>query len=120
MNFESFLFNIEEKFLHLFGTPLPGLIGIVIAIAFFSLLILGLRKLKEKKNSLSFNVEDMSDIGDIVEVNLNLTRSFIEMREFEKAEECIKKAEETSPLTPEQKEKINDLKERLRRQENGQ
>ena len=41
------------------------------------------------------------------------------MREFEKAEECIKKAEETSPLTPKQKEKINGLKERLRRQENG-
>ena len=108
MNFET-----------LTGFSFHGLVGINVGLIVFSLLLFLIRY--EKKAKETFNVKDSnrSEVGDPIEANIDLARSLIEMKEIDKADECIKKVEFNKDLSLEQREKINIIKDKITENKNG-
>ena len=119
MNIGLLILSIEENFLDFIGSPLHGPLGILVGLTIFCLLLFFLRYEKEDKKDFNFQVDDLSDVGDPIEANLNLTRSLIEMNEFKKAKDCIEIAEKSSEITQEQKEKVLILRQKLEEKKNG-
>ena len=75
----------------------------------------------DNKANETFDVKDsnLNEVGDPIEANINLARSLIEMKEIDKADECIKKVEFNKDLSLEQREKINILKDKITENKNG-
>ena len=119
MNIGLLILSIEENFRDFTGSPLHGPLGILVGLTIFCLLLFFLRYEKEDKKDFNFQVYNLSDVGDPIEANLNLTRSLIEMNEFKKAEDCIEIAEKSSEITQEQKEKALILRQKLEEKKNG-
>ena len=119
MNIGLLILSIEENFRAFTGSPLHGPLGILVGLTIFCLLLFFLRYEKEDKKDFNFQVDNLSDVGDPIEANLNLTRSLIEMNEFKKAEDCIEIAEKSSEITQEQKEKALILRQKLEEKKNG-
>ena len=119
MNIGLLILSIEENFLDFIGSPLHGPLGILVGLTIFCLLLFFLRYEKEDNKVFNFQVDDLSDVGDPIEANLNLTRSLIEMNEFKKAKDCIEIVEKSSEITQEQKEKALILRQKLEEKKNG-
>tara|TARA_B100001013_G_scaffold160922_1_gene96130 strand:- start:3119 stop:3478 length:360 start_codon:yes stop_codon:yes gene_type:complete len=119
MNIGQLLLSIEENFRDFTGSPLHGPLGILVGLTIFYLLLFILRYQKEDKKNFNFSVDDLSDVGDPIEANLNLTRSLIEMNEFIKAKDCLEIVEKSSEITQEQKEKALILRQKLEEKKNG-
>jgi len=108
MNFET-----------LTGFSFQGLVGIIAGLIIFSLLLFLIRYQKETNETFNFKDSNLSEVGDPIEANINLARSLIEMKEIDKADECIKKIEFNEDLSLKQREKINILKEKITENKNG-
>ena len=108
MNFEA-----------LTGFSFHGLVGIIVGLLVFSLLLFLIRYEKKAKETFDFKDSNLNEVGDPIEANINLARSLIEMKEIDKADECIKKVEFNEGLSLKQKEKINILKEKITENKNG-
>ena len=108
MNFET-----------LTGFSFHGLVGIIAGLLVFSLLLFLIRYEKKAKETFNFKDSNLSEVGDPIEANINLARSLIEMKEIDKAEECIKKVDFSEGLSLEQQEKINILKDKITENKNG-
>ena len=120
MTIDLFIEKIEIGFQSLTGLSIVGLLGLLLGIFFFSLLLYIINYEKKDKNMSNLPVSGLSDIGDPVEANINLARSFIEMREFEKAYDCLKKiTANKGDLTPKQLERFNLLKIKIEESKNG-
>ena len=91
-----------------------GLVGIIAGLLVFSLLLVLIRYEKKAKETFNFKDSNLSEVGDPIEANINLARSLIEMKEIDKADECIKKVEFNKDLSLEQREKINILKDKIK------
>jgi len=111
--------NIEMNFETLTGLSLYGLVGIIIGLLIFSLFLFLVRYEKKVNKTFNFKDNNLSEVGDPIEANINLARSLIEMKEIEKAEECIKKVEFNEDLNLEQREKIKILKDKIKENKNG-
>ena len=114
MKIDLLIENIEMNFESSTGLSLHGLIGIIIGLIIFSLLLFLIRY--EKKTNKTFNIQDsnLSEVGDPIEANINLARSLIEMKEIEKAKDCLSKVEFEKNLSQEQIEKIKILNDKIR------
>ena len=119
MNIDQLIYSIEKNFQDLIGFSIQGPLGVLIGLMSFSLLLVLLRYKKKDEKVFSFHPNDLTDVGDPIEANLNLTRSLIEMSEFEKAKECLDKLEIGSSLTQKQREKAQLLRQRLKEKEYG-
>ena len=119
MKIDLLIENIEMNFETLTGFSIHGLIGIIVGLIIFSLLLLLIRYEKKANETFNFKDSHLSEVGDPIEVNINLARSLIEMKEIDKAEECIKKVEFNEDLSLEQREKINFLKDKIKENKNG-
>ena len=108
MNFET-----------LTGFSFHGLVGIIVGLLVFSLLLFLIRYEKKAKETFNFKDSNLSEVGDPIEANINLARSLIEMKEIDKADECIKKVEFNKALSLEQREKINIHKDKITEKKNG-
>ena len=108
MNFET-----------LTGFSFHGLVGIIAGLLVFSLLLFLIRYEKKTKETFNFKDSNLSEVGDPIEANINLARSLIEMKEIDKADECIKKVEFNKDLSLEQRKKINILKDKITENKNG-
>jgi len=108
MNFET-----------LTGFSFHGLVGIIVGLMVFSLLLFLIRYEKKAKETFDFKDSNLNEVGDPIEANINLARSLIEMKEIDKADECIKTVEFSDDLSPEQKEKIKILKDKITENKNG-
>ena len=108
MNFET-----------LTGFSFHGLVGIIVGLIIFSLLLFLIRYEKKAKETFNFKDTNLSEVGDPIEANINLARSLIEMKEIDKAEECIKKVKFNKDLSQEQRERINILKDKIKENRNG-
>ena len=108
MNFEA-----------LTGFSFHGLVGIIVGLLVFSLLLVLIKYEKKAKETFNFKDSNLSEVGDPIEANINLARSLIEMKEIDKADECIKKVEFNKDLSLEQREKINILKDKITENKNG-
>ena len=107
MNFET-----------LTGFSFHGLVGIIVGLLVFSLLLVLIRYEKKAKETFDFKDSNLSEVGDPIEANINLARSLIEMKEIDKADECIKKVEFNKDLSLEQRGKINILKDKITENKN--
>ena len=96
-----------------------GLVGIIVGLIVFSLFLFLIRYEKKAKETFNFKDSNLSEVGDPIEANINLARSLIEMKEIDKADECIKKVEFNKDLSLEQREKINILKDKITENKNG-
>ena len=114
MKIDQLIFSIEKYFEDLIGFSIHGPLGVLIGMASFSLLIVLLRYKKKDEKGFSFHPNSLSDVGDPIEANLNLTRSLIEMGEFEKAKDCLDKVGKSSSLTLKQRDKAQSLRKRLK------
>jgi len=101
------------------GFSSPGLVGIIVGLIIFSLLLSLIRYEKKANETLNFKDNNLSEVGDPIEANINLARSLIEMKEIDKADECIKKVEFNKGLSLVQREKINILKVKITENKNG-
>ncbi|MBE19441.1 MAG: hypothetical protein CMD69_00665 [Gammaproteobacteria bacterium] len=120
MKIDLFLEKIEIGFQSLIGFSIVGLLGMLLGIFFFSLLLYIISYEKKDKKISNLPVNGLSDIGDPVEANINLARSFIEMSEFEKAYDCLKKITvHKDDLTTKQLERFNFLKNKIEESKNG-
>ena len=119
MKIDLLIENIEMNFETLTGFSFHGLVGIIAGLLVFSLLLFLIRYEKKAKETFNFKDSNLSEVGDPIEVNINLARSLIEMKEIDKADECIKKVEFNEDLSLEQREKINILKVKLTKNKNG-
>ena len=108
MNFET-----------LTGFSFHGLVGIIVGLLVFSLLLFLIRYEKKAKETFNFKDSNLSEVGDPIEANINLARSLIEMKEIDKAEECIKRVKFNKDLSQEQREIINILKDKIKENRNG-
>ena len=119
MKIDLLIENIEMNFETLTGFSFHGLVGIIAGLLVFSLLLFLIRYEKKAKETFNFKDSNLSEAGDPVEANINLARSLIEMKEIDKADECIKKVEFNKDLSLEQREKINILKDKITENRNG-
>ena len=119
MNIDLLILSIEKNFQDLIGFSIHGPLGILIGMLSFSLLLLFLRHEKKDEKNFIFQAKDLSDIGDPIEANINLTRSLIEMDEFKKAKDCLDKLKIRLNLTQKQKDMVKILRQRLKEKENG-
>ena len=118
MKIDLLIENIEMNFETLTGFSFHGLVGIIVALIIFSLLLFLIRYEKKTKETFNFKDSNFSEVGDPIEANINLARSLIEMKEIEKADECIKKVEFNEDLSLVQREKINILKVKITENKN--
>ena len=114
MKIDLLIENIEMNFETLTEFSFHGLIGIIVGLIIFSLLLFLIRYEKKANETFNFKDSNLSEVGDPIEANINLARSLIEMKEIDKAEECIKKVEFSEGLSLEQQEKINILKDKIK------
>ena len=119
MKVDLLIENIEMNFETLTGFSFQGLVGIIVGLLVFSLLLFLIRYEKKAKETFNFKDSNLSEVGDPIEANINLARSLIEMKEIDKADECIKKVEFNKDLSLEQREKINILKDKITENKNG-
>ena len=119
MKIDLLIENIEMNLETLTGFSFHGLVGIIAGLLVFSLLLFLIRYEKKAKETFNFKDSNLSEVGDPIEANINLARSLIEMKEIDKADECIKKVEFNEGLSLKQKEKINILKEKITENKNG-
>ena len=119
MNIDLLIENIEMNFETLTGFSFHGLVGIIVGLIIFSLLLFLIRYEKKAKETFNFKDTNLSEVGDPIEANINLARSLIEMKEINKAEECIKKVKFNKDLSQEQRERINILKDKIKENRNG-
>ena len=105
--------NIEMNFETLTWFSFHGLVGIIVGLMVFSLLLFLIRYEKKAKETFDFKDSNLNEVGDPIEANINLARSLIEMKEIDKADECIKKVEFNEDLSLVQREKINILKVKI-------
>ena len=113
MKIDLLIENIEMNFETLTGFSFHGLVGIIVGLLVFSLLLFLIRYEKKANETFNFKDSNLSEVGDLIEANINLARSLIEMKEIDKADECIKKVEFNKDLSLEQREKINILKDKI-------
>ena len=114
MNIDLLIKNIEMNFETLTGFSFHGLVGIIVGLIVFSLLLFLIRYEKKAKETLNFKDSNLSEVGDPIEANINLARSLIEMKEIEKAKDCLSKVEFEKNLSQEQIEKIKILNDKIR------
>ena len=119
MNIDLLVENIEMNFENLTGFSFHGVVGIIVGLIIFSLLLVLIRYEKKAKETFNFKDTNLSEVGDPIEANINLARSLIEMKEIDKADECIKKVDFNKDLSQEQRERINILKEKIKENKNG-
>ena len=119
MKIDLLIENIEMNFETLTGFSFHGLVGIIVGLLVFSLLLFLIRYKKKAKETFNFKDSNLSEVGDPIEANINLARSLIEMKEIDKADECIKIVEFNKDLSLEQREKINILKDKITENKNG-
>ena len=119
MKIDLLIENIEMNFETLTGFSFHGLVGIIAGLLVFSLLLFLIRYEKKAKETFNFKDSNLSEVGDPIEANINLARSLIEMKQIDKADECIKKVEFNKDLSLEQREKINILKDKITENKNG-
>ena len=119
MNIDVLVENIEMNFETLTGFSFHGVVGIIVGLIIFSLLLFLIRYEKKAKETFNFKDTNLSEVGDPIEANINLARSLIEMKEIDKADECIKKVEFNKDLSQEQRERINILKDKIKENRNG-
>ena len=119
MKIDLLIENIEMNFETLTGFSFHGLVGIIVGLIVFSLLLFLIRYEKKAKETFDFKDSNLNEVGDPIEANINLARSLIEMKEIDKADECIKKVEFNKDLSLEQREKINILKDKITENKNG-
>ena len=114
MNTDQLIKKIEMNFESLTGLSIHGLLGIIIGLIIFYLFLFLINYERKKNRNFDFQTDSLSDVGDPIEVNLNLVRSFIEMKEIEKAEDHLSKVELVNNLTEAQIEKIKFLKGKIK------
>ena len=114
MKIDLLIENIEMNLETLIGFSFHGLVGIIVGLMVFSLLLFLIRYEKKAKETFDFKDSNLNEVGDPIEANINLARSLIEMKEIDKADECIKKVEFNEDLSLEQREKINILKDKIK------
>ena len=119
MKIDLLIENIETNFETLTGFSFHGLVGIIVGLIVFSLLLFLIRYEKKAKETFNFKDSNLSEVGDPIEANINLARSLIEMKEIDKADECIKKVDFNKDLSQEQRERINILKDKIKENKNG-
>tara|TARA_B100001013_G_scaffold175180_1_gene105266 strand:- start:27 stop:386 length:360 start_codon:yes stop_codon:yes gene_type:complete len=119
MKIDLLIENIEMNFETLTGFSFHGLVGIIVGLIVFSLLLFLIRYEKKAKETFNFKDSNLSEVGDPIEANINLARSLIEMKEIDKADECVKKVEFIENLSLEQREKIKILKDKIKENKNG-
>ena len=119
MKVDLLIENIEMNFETFTGFSFHGLVGIIVGLIIFSLLLFLIRYEKKANETFNFKDSNLSEVGDPIEANINLARSLIEMKEIDKADECIKKVEFNENLSLEQREKINILKVKITENKNG-
>ena len=107
------------NFENLTGFSFHGVVGIIVGLIIFSLLLFLIRYEKKANETFNFKDTNLNEVGDPVEANINLARSLIEMKEINKAEECIKKVKFNKDLSQEQRERINILKDKIKENRNG-
>ncbi len=105
--------HLEKTFENLSGASFQGLLGLVIGLLIFSFLLFLLKREKKNYSNFNFETDNLSEVGNPIEANINLARSLIEMKEIEKAKDCIRKVESEVNLTQEQKDKIKVLKQKF-------
>ena len=119
MKVDLLIENIEMNFETLTGFSFHGLVGMIVGLIIFSLLLFLIRYEKKANETFNFKDTNLNEVGDPVEANINLARSLIEMKEIDKAEECIKKVKFNKDLSQEQRERINILKDKIKENRNG-
>ena len=119
MKIDLLIENIEMNLETLTGFSFHGLVGIIVALIIFSLLLFLIRYEKKANETFNFKDTNLNEVGDPVEANINLARSLIEMKEIDKAEECINKVKFNKDLSQEQRERINILKDKIKENRNG-
>ena len=90
MKIDPLIENIEMNLETLTEFSFHGLVGIIVGLMVFSLLLFLIRYEKKANETFNFKNSNLSEVGDPIEANINLARSLIEMKEIDKAGECIK------------------------------
>tara|TARA_B100000029_G_C17355145_1_gene880422 strand:+ start:467 stop:826 length:360 start_codon:yes stop_codon:yes gene_type:complete len=119
MKIDLLIENIEMNFETLTGFSFHGLVGIVVGLIIFSLFLFLIRYEKRTKETFDFKDSNLDEVGDPIEANINLARSLIEMKEIDKADECIKKVEFNDELSLKQREKVKILRDKITKNKNG-
>tara|TARA_Y100000590_G_scaffold140605_2_gene161354 strand:+ start:13354 stop:13698 length:345 start_codon:yes stop_codon:yes gene_type:complete len=113
MDTGQFIQQLEITFENLIGVSFQGLLGLILGLFIFSFLLFLLKRQKKNHNNFNFETDNLSEVGNPIEANINLARSLIEMKEINKAKDCIRKVELEINLTQEQKDKIRVLKQKF-------
>ena len=107
---------IEDGFFNLLGFHLSGPTGLLFGLTLFCLFIILIRKERTSGKKKS-ETSDFEDIGQPIEAKINLSRSYIEMGQFEDASKYLQEALSQENLSDNQKKEINQLLSRIK--ENG-
>ena len=107
---------IEDGFFNLLGFHLSGPTGLLFGLTLFCLFIILIRKERTSGKKKS-ETSDFEDIGQPIEAKINLSRSYIEMGQFEDASKYLQEALSQENLSDNQKKEIDQLLSRIK--ENG-
>lgn len=84
----KFLSNLETDFYSFTGILLEGITGLIVGLVFFVIFI-NLIRFEKKKEIIISDVEVANEIGDEINAKINLSRSLIEMEQFDEAKRLL-------------------------------
>ena len=119
MNIEVLILSFENYFYYLFGIEPHGPLGLLIGLLIFIFLVFILRYEKKNKNLDNNEIDEISEVGDPIEASLNLSRSYIEMGQEEKAKIYINKVLENPKTNEKQKLKAESFLKNINSYKNG-
>ena len=109
---ENLLLNIETEFFFFTGTYLEGFVGLIVGLTLFCSAIQILR-FERKKNNLTIESSNLSEVGDENLAKINLSRSLIEMDQKPEAKKLLSEVIKSEELSEENKAIANSLLEQI-------
>ena len=98
---ENLLLNFENEFYFITGIYLEGLSGLVFGLLLFSLLLF-LIKFERKQRPLVTDTDISNEIGNEKSAKINLSRSLIEMDQFDEAKRLLNEVLKDNPTAKEE------------------